>query len=40
MEVELEARKIRFVNQVKTRIEPEKLAKKKNKTSPAQRIGG
>ena len=40
MEVELEDRKIRLVNRVKTRIEPEKLAKKKNKTSQAQRIGG
>jgi LPS export ABC transporter protein LptC len=40
MEVELEDRKIRLVNRVKTRIEPEKLAKKKNKASQAQRIGG
>jgi LPS export ABC transporter protein LptC len=40
MEVELEGKKIRLVNNVKTRIEPEKLANKKNKTSPAQRIGG
>jgi LPS export ABC transporter protein LptC len=40
MEVELEDRKIRLVNRVKTRIEPEKLAKKKNKASQARRIGG
>jgi LPS export ABC transporter protein LptC len=40
MEVELEGKKIRLVNNVKTRIEPEKLANKKNKTSPAQPIGG
>jgi LPS export ABC transporter protein LptC len=40
MEVELEDRKIRLVHRVKTKIEPEKLAKKKNKPSPDQRIGG
>ena len=40
MEAELEGKKIRLVNNVKTKIEPEKLANKKNKTSPAQRIGG
>ena len=40
MEVELEGKKIRLVNNVKTKIEPQKLASKKNKTSPTQRIGG
>lgn len=40
MEVELEGKKIRLVHRVKTRIEPEKLAKKKKKASPDQRIGG
>ena len=40
MEAELEGKKIRLVNNVKTKIEPEKLARKKNKTSSAQRIGG
>ena len=40
MEVELEAKKIRLIQNVKTRIDPEKLAKKKNMTSGAQRIGG
>ncbi|HEY3154218.1 MAG TPA: LPS export ABC transporter periplasmic protein LptC [Candidatus Binatia bacterium] len=40
MEIELEDRKIRLVHRVKTKIEPEKLAKKKNKPSPDQRVGG
>lgn len=40
MEVELETQKIRLVNNVKTKIEPEKMANKKNKPAPAQRIGG
>jgi LPS export ABC transporter protein LptC len=40
MEVELEAKKIRLIQNVKTRIDPEKLAKKKNMASGAQRIGG
>lgn len=41
MEVELEDRKIRMPHRVKTRIEPEKLeSKKKNKASPAPRVGG
>jgi LPS export ABC transporter protein LptC len=40
MEVELEDRKIRLVHRVKTKIEPEKLAKKKNKPSRDQSIGG
>lgn len=40
MEVELEGKKIRLVHRVKTKIEPEKLAKKKNKTSPERRVGG
>jgi LPS export ABC transporter protein LptC len=41
MEVELEGKKIRMLHRVKTRIEPEKLeSKKKNKASPAPRVGG
>ena len=40
MEIELEDRKIRLVHRVKTKIEPEKLAKKKNKPIPDQRVGG
>jgi LPS export ABC transporter protein LptC len=40
MEVELEGKKIRLIRNVKTKIEPEKLAKKKNMTSGSQRIGG
>ena len=40
MEVELEGKKIRLLHRVKTRIEPEKLAKKKKKASPDQQIGG
>jgi LPS export ABC transporter protein LptC len=40
MEIELEDRKIRLVHRVKTKIEPEKLAKKKNKPCPDQRVGG
>jgi hypothetical protein len=40
MEVELEEKKIRLVRDVRTRLEPDKLAKKKNKSGPAERIGG
>ena len=40
MEVELEAQKIRMFNNVKTKIEPDKLAKKKNKAAAAPGIGG
>ncbi len=40
MEVELQDKKIRLVNAVKTKIEPEKLANKKNSSSPTPRIGG
>lgn len=40
MEVELEEKKIRMVREVKTKIEPEKLANKKSKSSNAPRIGG
>jgi LPS export ABC transporter protein LptC len=40
MEVELEGKKIRMVRDVKTKIEPEKLAKKKSKSSKNPRIGG
>lgn len=40
MEVEMEAKKMRLVQAVKTKIEPEKLAKKKNSTSSKPQIGG
>jgi LPS export ABC transporter protein LptC len=43
MEVELEDRKIRMLQRVKTRIEPEKLEakkKNKNKASPTAPVGG
>jgi len=40
MEVELEEKKIRMVHDVKTKIEPEKLAKKKSKNSNSPKIGG
>jgi len=40
MEVELEDKKIRLLRQVKTKLEPDKLAKKKPKSSPNERIGG
>jgi len=40
MEVELEDKKIRLLRQVKTKLEPDKLAKKKTKSSPNERIGG
>jgi len=40
MEVELEGKKIRMVRDVKTKIEPDKLANKKSKTSKSPRIGG
>ena len=40
MEVELEGKKIRLIQAVKTKIDPEKLAKKKNITAPGRRIGG
>jgi len=40
MEVELESKKIRLVRDVKTKIEPEVLAKKKSKTANGPKIGG
>lgn len=40
MEVELETKKIRLIQAVKTKIEPDKLAKKKNIASTDLRIGG
>ena len=39
MEVEMESKKIRLIENVKTKMEPEKLAKK-NKGNRSQRIGG
>jgi LPS export ABC transporter protein LptC len=39
MEVDMEAKKMRMLHAVKTKIEPEKL-KKKNTTSPKAQIGG
>lgn len=40
MEVELEGKKIRMVRDVKTKIEPEKMTKKKNKAPNSPKIGG
>ena len=40
MEVELEEKKIRLIQSVKTKIEPEKLSKKKNIASSSPRVGG
>ena len=40
MEVELEDKKIRLVNAVKTKIEPQKLAKKKNSAGSKTQSGG
>ena len=40
MEVELEGKKISMVRDVKTKIEPEKLANKKSKASNRPRVGG
>jgi LPS export ABC transporter protein LptC len=40
MEVELEEKKIRMIQSVRTKIEPEKLAKKKNTANASPRIGG
>ena len=40
MEVELEDKRIRLVNAVKTKIEPQKLAKKKNSTGSNTQSGG
>jgi hypothetical protein len=40
MEVELEDKKIRLIQSVKTKIEPEKLAKKKNRAGSRPRVGG
>jgi len=40
MEVEMEDKKIRLLRQVKTKLEPDKLAKKKTKSSSNERIGG
>ena len=40
MEVEMEGKKIRLVRNVKTKIEPDKLAEKKNQKSSNRRIGG
>jgi len=39
MEVEMETKKIRLITNVKTKMEPEKLAKK-NKGNSSQRVGG
>lgn len=40
MEVELEEKKIRMIQAVRTKIEPDKLAKKKNTAGASTRIGG
>jgi hypothetical protein len=41
MEVEMEGKKIRLLQNVRTKIEPEKLAKKKNnKATGDRKVGG
>ena len=40
MEVELENKKIRLIESVKTKIEPDRLAKKRKKTGSGERTGG
>jgi LPS export ABC transporter protein LptC len=40
MEVEMEGKKLRLIQNVKTRLEPEKLAKKKSKANASAQIGG
>lgn len=40
MEIELEAKKIRLIQAVKTKIEPEKLSKKKTIAGSSPRVGG
>ena len=40
MEVDVEEKKIRMIHAVRTKIEPEKLAKKKSMASASPRIGG
>mgnify|MGYP003576186854 FL=1 len=40
MEVELETKKIRMIQSVRTKIEPDKLEKKKNVAKSSPRIGG
>ena len=40
MEVELEVKKVRMLQTVKTKIEPEKLAKKDKKSGVSQMSGG
>ena len=40
MEVELEGKKIRMIQAVRTKIEPEKLGKKKSVASASPRVGG
>ncbi len=40
MEVELQDRKVRLLHNVKTKIEPEKLAKREKTSKPSQLLGG
>jgi lipopolysaccharide export system protein LptC len=40
MEIELEEKKIRLIQAVKTKIEPEKLSKKKTMAGSSPRVGG
>jgi hypothetical protein len=40
MEVELEGKKIRMIQAVRTKIEPEKLGKKKSLAAASPRVGG
>jgi hypothetical protein len=39
MEVEMESKKIRLINNVKTKMEPQKLAQR-NKANKSARVGG
>ncbi len=40
MEVELQDKKVRLLNNVKTKLEPDKLAKREKTSNPGQRVGG
>lgn len=40
MEVELQDKKVRLLRNVKTKLEPEKLAKKEKTSKPSQAVGG
>ncbi len=40
MEIEVESKRVRLIDNVKTKVEPEKLAKKKSKADTSAQIGG